>query len=90
MAPRIYLDRVAQIASLLAEEVKILDEYSDFVNIFLEKKTLVLLERTKLNKHAIDLEDGKQPPYKPIYSLSPVELETLKTYIEIYLKTRFI
>ena len=51
---------------------------------------MVLPERTKLNEHAIDLEDGKQPPYGSIYSLGPVELETLKTYIETHLKTGFI
>ena len=47
-------------------------------------------ERTKLNEHAIDLGNGKQPPYGPIYSLGLVELEILKIYIEIYLKTGFI
>lgn len=29
--------------------------------------------------------EGKQPPYGPIYSLGLVELETLKTYININL-----
>ena len=43
-----------------------------------------------INKHAIELQDGKQPLYGPIYSLGPVELETLKTYIEIHLKTGLI
>ena len=90
LTPGIYPDRTAQIASLLAEEVRIPDEYSDFANVFSETKALVLLERTKLNEHAIDLEDGKQPPYGPIYSLGPMELETLKTYIETHLKTGFI
>ena len=90
LAPGIHLDRAAQIASLLTEEVKISDEYSDFTDVFLEEKALVLLERTELNEHAIDLEDGKQPPYGSIYSLSPMKLETLKTYIKTYLKTRFI
>ena len=41
----VHSDRDAQIASLLMEEVKILDKYSDFVNIFSEKKALVLPER---------------------------------------------
>ena len=86
----IHLDREAQIAFLLIEEVKILDEYSDFTDVFSKEKDLVLLERTKFNEHTIDLEDGKQPPYGPIYSLGPVELETLKTYIETHLKTGFI
>ena len=90
LAPGIHPDKMAQIAFLLTEEVKILDKYSDFTDVFSEEKALVLPERTKLNEHAIDLEDGKQPPYGPIYSLGPVELETLKTYIETHLKTGFI
>ena len=90
LAPRIYPDREAQIASLLTKEVKIPDEYSDFTDVFSEKKALVLPKRNELNEHAIDLEDGKQPPYAPIYSLGPVELETFKTYIKTHLKTGFI
>ena len=38
----------------------------------------------------IELEKGKQPPYRPIYSLGPVELETLKIYIETNLANDFI
>ena len=49
-----------------------------------------LLKNTGINKYAIELQDGKHPPYGPIYSLKPVELETLKTYIRTHLKTRFI
>ena len=58
LVPGIYLDREAQIASLLTEEVKIPDEYSDFTDVFSEEKALVLPERTEFNKHAINLEDG--------------------------------
>ena len=86
----IHPDKAVQITSLLVEEVRILEKYSDFANVFSEEKALVLLERTELNEYAIDLEDGKQPPYGSIYSLGPVELETLKTYIKTHLKTRFI
>ena len=87
---RVNLDQKSQIASLLTEEVKILGEYSDFTDVFSEEKALILPKRTKLNEHAIDLKDGKQPPYGPIYRLGPVELETLKTYIKTHLKTGFI
>ena len=87
---RIHLDREAQIAFLFTEEVKIPDKYSDFTDVFSKEKALVLPERTELNEHAIDLEDGKQPPYGPIYSLVLVELKTLKTYIETHLKTGII
>ena len=90
LASEIHPNRAAQIASLLTKEVKILGKYLDFADVFLEEKALVLPERTELNKHAIDFEDNKQPPYGPIYSLGPVELETLKTYIETHLKTGFI
>ena len=86
----IHLDKKAQITSILIEKVKISDKYFDFTNIFSEEKTLVLPERTKLNEHAVNLKDGKRPLYGPIYSLGPVELETLKTYIKIHLKTGFI
>ena len=86
----IYPDRKAQIASLLTKKVTIPDEYSDFVNVFSEKRALVLSERTNLNEHAIKLKGNKQLHYGPIYSLGPVELETLKTYIETYLKPGFM
>ena len=49
-----------------------------------------LPENTDINKPAIELIKGKQPLYELIYSLKPVELEALKTYIETYLKTGFI
>ncbi len=49
-----------------------------------------LPENTGMNKYAIKLIKRKQPSYKPIYALSPVELEILKTYIKTHLKTRFI
>ena len=43
-----------------------------------------------MNEHAIELKESKQPPFEPIYSLGPIELETLKTYIEINLANGFI
>ncbi len=43
-----------------------------------------------MKEYAIELIDVKQPPYGPIYAFSSVELKTLKTYIEIHLKTEFI
>lgn len=49
-----------------------------------------LLKNTSINKHAIQLIEGKQPLYGPIHTLNLVELESLKTYIKTYLKTRCI
>ena len=75
---------------LLAKKIIVSAEYLDFLNVFPKKLAEVLPKRTQMNKHAIELEDGKQPPYGPIYSLSPVELKTLKTYIETNLTNSFI
>ena len=90
LVPRIHPDRKAQIAFFLIKKVKILNKYSDFINVFSKGKVLILLECIELNEHAINLEDGKQPLYGPIYSLGLVELKILKTYIETHLKTGFI
>lgn len=38
----------------------------------------------------MELEEGKQLPYGPIYSLEPVELERLKVYIKTNLANSFI
>ena len=65
-------------------------KYSNFADIFLQKLANIFLERTNINEHAIKLEEGKQPPYKPIYSLGLVELETFKTYIKTNLANNFI
>ncbi len=43
-----------------------------------------------INNHAIKLVDDWQPPYGAIYSLGPVELKTLKTYIKNNLANVFI
>ena len=86
----IHLARKAQIALLLAEKVTIPAEYSDFAHVFLEKSANMLLEQTRVNANAIKLEKGKQPPYRPIYSLGPIELKTFKTYIKTNLANNFI
>ena len=65
-------------------------EYIDYADVFSPDLAMQLPENTGINEHAIELVEGKQPPYGPIYSLGPVELETLKAYIETHLKTGFI
>ena len=65
-------------------------KYSDFSDIFLEKKALILLKVTDSNQHAIKLQKCQQLFYKLIYSLSPIEIKTLKTYIETNFANNFI
>lgn len=82
----------AQIAILIANEapVTILAEYLDFIDIFFKKSAVILSEYTKINTYTMDLEKGKQPSYGLIYSLKPIKLKTLKTYIKTNLANSFI
>ena len=50
----------------------------------------MLPEITKFNQYAIEFQKSQQLPYEPIYSLEPVELKILKTYIETNLANGFI
>ena len=74
----------------LTKKVTVPVKYSDFAEIILKELVKVLPEQTCINEHAIKLEEGKQPPYKPVYSLGLVELETFKIYIETNLANSFI
>lgn len=79
-------------AFLKADKVlmNIFFKYLDYVNVFSANFAIKLLEYNGINNDTIELKKGKQSSYKLIYSLNPVELETLKTYIETQPKTRFI
>ncbi len=69
---------------------KVPNGYADFANVFSPKLAAELPEHTGINDHTIELVDDQQPPYGSIYSLGPVELETLKAYIENNLASGFI
>ena len=64
-------------------------EYPDYADFFSSYLAMELSENTDINKHAIELIQSKQSPYRPIYSLGPMELETLKAYTKTHLKTGF-
>ena len=82
----------AQVGALLfnktSTEVSV--EYSNYSDVFLAEYAAKLLENTGINEYAIKLKEGKQILFEPIYSLGPVELETLKTYIKTNLANGFI
>ena len=88
----VHPSRRPQISGLIAEEAptKVPAEYSYFVDVFSPDLAFKLPEHTGINDHAIELVEGQQSPYEPIYSLGPVELETLKAYIETNLANKFI
>ena len=84
--------RAAPIAALKQNDAptKILPKYINNADVFSFNLVMELPKNIGIKKHAVELQESKQPSYKPIYSLRPIELEILKTYIETYLKTRFI
>lgn len=67
---------------------KIFSKYLNYTNVFLVNLTIELLKYNNIKDHVIEMVKGKQLLYGLIYSLDSIKLEILKTYIEIYLKTR--
>ena len=88
----VHPSRRSQIFGLIVEEAltKVPNKYWNFADIITPDLASELSEHTGINNHAIKLVDGQQPSYGPIYSLRPVELETLKAYIETNLTNGFI
>ena len=82
----------AQVEALIFDKTSIvvLAKYSDYSNVFKTENVAELPEHTGINDHAIKLGEDQQPAFGPIYSLRPVELETLKTYIKTILANGFI
>ena len=74
---KVHPDWEVQIATLITDKAPVIipAEYSDFKDVFSKKFAIVLTEHTEINTHAIDLEEDKQPPYRPIYTLRLVELK---------------
>lgn len=60
----------------LTEEQRIPPELKEFSNIFSHENTTTLPSQ-KETDHAIDLQEGEQPPWGPIYALSQTELTAL-------------
>ena len=88
----VHSKRQVHVGALLFDKAptKVSAEYSDYNNVFSAENATELPENTGMNEHTIKLEEGKQLSFGPIYSLRPVELETLKTYIETNLASSFI
>ena len=65
------------------------EQYKDFQDVF-QKKNADMLPEHRPYDCAIDLEDGAQPPFGPIYNLSQTELAELRKYIDENLAKNFI
>ena len=68
---------------------KLPDSLKDYSDVFLAQNAEKLAPHRDIDL-AIELQPGKEPPYGPIYPLSPRELETLKEWLEENLKKGFI
>lgn len=80
----------AQIRLMEIEEIIIPPKYADYTDVFSPDSAVELLKQIGIKNHPINLVDNKQPLFSLIYSLGPVDLETLKTYIETNLANGFI
>ena len=65
------------------------EEYREYSDVFSKTKADTLPEHRPYDLR-IELEDGAVPPLGPIYSLSQLELDTLREYIEENLRSGFI
>ena len=60
------------------------------MDVFSPDLAAELPKHNGINDHTIELVDGQQPLYGPIYNLGSVDMETLKAYIETNLTNGFI
>jgi hypothetical protein len=65
------------------------EEYRDYADVFNKEKAYTLAPHRPYNLK-IKLEERTSPPVVPMYPLSPIELETLREFIETHLHSGFI
>ncbi len=80
---------MTRISTATAKTVTLSEVYNDFEDVF-SIDNAGHLPLNEDHDHAIDLINGKQPPYEPIYSLSKNELSIFQTYIDKNLAHGFI
>ena len=61
-------------------------EYKEYEQLFREAPTNEALPKHQAWDHVIPIEEGKSPPFGPLYQLSAKELKVLKEYIDERLK----
>jgi hypothetical protein len=64
-------------------------DYHDFADVFSNSKANILAEHRPYDLK-INLEEGKDPPLGPMYSLSQSELESLRDFLAEHLDNKFI
>ncbi len=92
LGDEVHRSKRTQIAQLKVDEAftKVLSEYADFADVFLSILAAEFPKHTGINDHVIELVDDWEAPYRFIYSLGSMELETLKAFFENNLVNSFI
>ena len=57
-------------------------QYRDYQSVFNGQFSDALPPHRSFD-HAIDMVEGKEPPWGPIYALSEKELKVLRTYLDV-------
>jgi len=73
----------------IQEPTKLLAKYEEYWDVF-EKKNVDTLPQHQPYDCGIELQEGAQPPFGPIYNLSQNELAALRDYLDENLAKNFI
>ena len=65
------------------------EEYHEFAEVFSKAKADTLAPHRPYDLK-INLEEGSNPPFGPIYSMSPSELQSLREFLDEHLNIGFI
>jgi len=65
------------------------EEYHEFADVFSKAKADMLAPHRPYDLK-INLEEGSTPPFGPIYSMSPSELQSLREFLDEHLNIGFI
>jgi hypothetical protein len=78
-------DLAGDVLMATGPERTVLGRYRSYVQVFSEADSESMPSHSPQDL-AIELLDGKQPPWGPIYNLSEIELDTLRSFLEVQLK----
>lgn len=87
--PLIDGDTIGLFSASASTENTIPQEYTEFTHVFSEEEASILAPHRD-HDHAIELEHGATPPLRPLYPLSPKELEVVREYINTALEKGWI
>ena len=77
---RVFVVSLRAIQALEGTSSDVPSEFRSFSKVF-EYKDVAKLKGPEGAEHAIELEEGKRPPFQPLYNLSVKELEVLREYL---------